>query len=758
MKLERHAEPASQKPHRLGTLAEPPVIPSDDPARSAGWSRRTRPPSRKLDLDAWAMAGVLLLLWVLLAVLPATRGVFLTERNLGTLLTQNAHVLVIAVGMTLVVVIRGIDLSVGAGVALTGVVAALLQLRLGVSAPLAIAAALACGAAIGAWQGLWISRLGLPAFVVTLAGFNAYRGRRTGPARARGLAPMHRDFAVVTGSLSAGATWIAVAAALAAGLAVTVRDAARRRAHGLAPPSPTVLAARVAGQVAVAAFVLLVFGGRGVPVPVLIAAVVVIGGAFVTRRTRFGRHVYAVGGNPEAARLSGIDVRRVTLWVYVIVGVLTAVAGVLLAGRVNGVTPGSQGQLLELDVITAVVIGGTSLLGGRGSVIGTLLGALVFGTLANGMNLLGVDSNWQLIAKGLILMTAVLFDVLSKGGGRVLYRALAVVLALVVVTVAIAARAPRTRPDVVFLLSTLQEERYHKDQRYFEARARALGLRATTLAADNDNAKQIAQVEDALTRGARVLVIQPTDSQAASTYVRLAHERGAKVIAYDRAIVSRDLDYYVSHDSRRVGVLQAEAAIAATGGKGRFVILAGQAGHSVATEITGGYDDVLGPYVARGDIEIVVRQSHSAWSPEQALRTVEDALARAGGRVDAILANNSGMARGAVQAIDAAGLHGVFIAGADADAANVDFVCQGKQAIEVLKDIQPLAETAADVAARLVRGERPAPGPTLALDGGQVPVAAVQVEVIGPAEVQRRLVDTGFLSAGDVPACRSLTR
>jgi D-xylose transport system substrate-binding protein len=308
-------------------------------------------------------------------------------------------------------------------------------------------------------------------------------------------------------------------------------------------------------------------------------------------------------------------------------------------------------------------------------------------------------------------------------------------------------------PQVAFLLSTLQEERYQKDLKYFEARAKQLGVTVTTLAADNDNAKQIAQVEDALTRGAKVLVIQPTDSQAASTYVRLAHERGAKVIAYDRAIVSAELDYYVSHDSYKVGVLQAEAALAATGGKGTYVILSGQAGHSVAAEITRGYDDTLAPYIAKGDIQIVARQSHSSWSPEQALRTVEDALAKSGGRIDAILANNSGMARGAVQALGAAGKAGVFVAGADADAANVNFVCEGKQSIEVLKDIAPLAETAADVAAKLVKGETPAAGATLALGGGQVPVAAVRVEVVRKNDVKKLLVDTGFLTAGELPAC-----
>ena len=296
-----------------------------------------------------------------------------------------------------------------------------------------------------------------------------------------------------------------------------------------------------------------------------------------------------------------------------------------------------------------------------------------------------------------------------------------VAISLVLLGTACKAHEP---PQVAFLLSTLQEERYQKDVKYFEARAKELGIRTMTLAADNDNAKQIAQVEDALTQGAKVLVIQPTDSKTASAYVRIAHEHGAKVVAYDRAIESRDLDFYVSHDSYRVGVLQAQAAIAATGGKGKYVILSGQAGHSVAAEITRGYEDTLAPYVSKKQIEVVLQQNHSAWSPEQALRTVEDAIARTGGKIDAILANNSGMARGAVQAIaklpsTSSGKPNVFVAGADADAANVNFVCQGKQTIEVLKDIQPLASTAADVAKQLLstpsprRSRRsPSPAPT----------------------------------------------
>jgi D-xylose transport system substrate-binding protein len=303
---------------------------------------------------------------------------------------------------------------------------------------------------------------------------------------------------------------------------------------------------------------------------------------------------------------------------------------------------------------------------------------------------------------------------------------------------------------VAFLLSTLQEERYQKDQRYFEEAARRHGLAPFTLSADNDNARQLAQLEDALSRQAKVLVIQPTDSAAAGGYVAKAHALGAKVVAYDRFIPGAD--FYVAHDSYRVGVIQAEQALRATGGRGAFVILNGQSGHSVASEIARGYRETLAPYVARGDVTIVVEKNHDAWSPEQALNTVEDAIAKTRGDLQAVLANNSGMARGAVQAIQAAGLGGrtIFIAGADADAANVNYVCEGKQSIEVLKDIKPLAEEAASVTAALVQGK--------AVDARSrmagVPVVAVPVVLVTADNVKSIAVESGFHTAADLPACR----
>ena len=304
-------------------------------------------------------------------------------------------------------------------------------------------------------------------------------------------------------------------------------------------------------------------------------------------------------------------------------------------------------------------------------------------------------------------------------------------------------------PKVAFLLSTLQEERYKKDQRYFEEMAKTHNLSAFTLSADNDNARQLSQVEDALSRGAKVLVIQPTDSAAAAGYVGKARAKGAKVVAYDRSIPGAD--FYVAHDSRRVGELQALEAIKSTQGKGNYVLLSGQSGHSVATEITRGYTETLKPYTDKGDIKIVMEKNHDAWSPEQALKTVEDAISKTKGDIQAILANNSGMARGAVQAIAAAKLDGkgIFIAGADADAANVNYVCEGKQSVEVLKDIKPLAEKAASVAAALAKGQ----SVEATSNQSGVPVVAVPVLLITSNDVKSRLIDSGFHAASALPAC-----
>lgn len=709
---------------------------------------------------------VLLAMWLVLGAHPETRDAFLTASNFSNLTAQVAEIIVIGVGMTLVVLVGGIDLSVGAGMALSGVIAARLQIEMHQPAWVAVMAAIAVSAIVGAWHGLLVTRLSIPPFIATLSGFLAYRGAAVVLSGARGLAPMGEDFQKLGGRLPPSLSVALALAGAVTGIALVLRRVARRRALGLTVMPPGSLGLRIVAIVAVSIFVAVVYRD-GVPVPVLIAASSAALGAFVLRKTRLGRYAFAIGGNQEAARLSGVPIAKVTMAIYIATGVLTALAGIIATARTNGVTPATTGLTRELQVVTAVVIGGTSLAGGRGTMIGTLIGALVIGTLQNGMNLMGVNSNWQNIVTGQILLGAALLDVLSskkdlsRRTKRVAMTALGVAVAGALV--AVVARGKTTVSDstgvtnakdqtsVAFLLSTLQEERYQKDQKYFETKAKALGLHAFTLAADNDNGKQLAELEDALSRGAKIVVIQPTDSVAAASYVEKAHARGAKVIAYDRSIKSDALDYYVAHDSFNVGKIIADEAVKATGGKGNFVLLNGQAGHSVANEIGLGIHSVLDPLVAKGAIKIVVEQSHDSWSPEQSLKTVEDAIAKTSGDVQAILAHNSGMARGAVQGLAAAGLKNIFIGGADADAANVNYVCEGKQTIEVLKDIAPLAETAAEVAAALAKGEKVH---ATQVQGSGPATVSVPVRLITKDNAKALLVDSGFHAASAVPACK----
>jgi D-xylose transport system permease protein len=354
-------------------------------------------------------AAVLIFLWLGLALHPATREAFLTPENLSNVTAQIAEIVIIGVGMTFVVLTGGIDLSVGAGMALFGVVAATLQIDHHQPAYVAIAAALAVSVLVGLWHGLLVAKLKIPPFIATLSGFLAYRGLALLLSDARGLAPMGNDFAFLGERISPTASILTCVCGFALAIAILIETDRRRRAFELPAPSPWLRA--IQGVVLTLVFLALLWVYReGMPVPVLIAAVVTVIGAIQLTSSRLGRYAFAIGGNAEAARLSGIPVTRVKVSVYLLTAVLTAVAALIAAARTNGVTPGNMGLLRELHVITAVVIGGTSLSGGRATMLGTLLGALIFGTLSNGMNLLGLSSNWQLILTGMILLGASTLD------------------------------------------------------------------------------------------------------------------------------------------------------------------------------------------------------------------------------------------------------------------------------------------------------------------------------------------------------------
>ena len=339
-------------------------------------------------------------------------GLFLHPLNFANLLKQMAVTGVLAVGMLAVIVARQIDLSVGSVVGLAGGIAAMTQ---GYGLATSLASAIVIGVAVGALQGSLAAWANIPAFIVTLGGLLTWRGvilylskGETIPIRL----PVFRSIGVSLLQPSVGLALGAIAIAVVIWL--TLRRNATRRRHGLPPSSPPATIARIV--VPSALIVLFVYHMNlqgGVPLPVLVLVVVSLIGAFVMRTTTFGRYLYAIGSNPEAARLSGIDNQRHVLGAFCFLGALVGVAAVLHTGRVGSSSP-DAGSLMELDAIAACVIGGTSLMGGRGTVPGALLGALIMASLDNGMSLLSVENATQYIIKGAVLVAAVGFDMAGR--------------------------------------------------------------------------------------------------------------------------------------------------------------------------------------------------------------------------------------------------------------------------------------------------------------------------------------------------------
>ncbi len=312
-------------------------------------------------------------------------------------------------------------------------------------------------------------------------------------------------------------------------------------------------------------------------------------------------------------------------------------------------------------------------------------------------------------------------------------------LASMLMTWGACSRSNSNELKVGFILDNMQEERYAKDKRYFTEAAERLGAKVIFASADSSVSKQMDQVENMIASGVKALVIQPVDSKAAKSMVEKVKKAGIPVIAYDRIIEDPQLDLYVTQDSFKVGVLQAEAAVAATKGKGNYVILSGAPGHSVAETITKGALSVLNQYP---EIKVVVHQWHEGWSTKLAMNTAENALTANNDNIAAILANNSGMARGAVQAAAARNLNSkIFIAGADADLTAIKDIVAGRQHFEVLKAIEPLARASAEAAVKLARGESITPD---AVTETGIKVMNTPVFAVTPENLNEVIINSGF--------------
>ena len=375
-----------------------------------------QPKSLKIDtgqLRAYVMIAVLALIWLYFHW--ATGSIFLTSRNLSNLATQMSVTGILAVGMLMVIVSGNIDLSVGSVLGFTGGIAAVTLTNLGYGLPASILLAIVVGILIGVFHGALVTYLNIPAFIVTLGGLLAWRGAVKWLLGGYTVPVSDETFkAIGNNNLPPLAGWILAVVAILFVLFIAYRNARSIKDYGLGDANYGGEALKAIIPVAfILAFIWVMNSFQGVPIPVLILVVVALLGAFLTNSTTFGRYLYAIGGNADAARLSGINNKRNVLKVFGLLGALTGIASLIFTARVRSAAP-DAGVLKELDAIAACVIGGASLVGGRGTIFGACVGALIMASLDNGMSLLNVRDFMQDIIKGSILVAAVGLDMFGK--------------------------------------------------------------------------------------------------------------------------------------------------------------------------------------------------------------------------------------------------------------------------------------------------------------------------------------------------------
>ncbi|MGI6674684.1 MAG: multiple monosaccharide ABC transporter permease [Limnochordia bacterium] len=371
---------------------------------------------------------LLALLVIILAFQLMTNGTLLKPMNVSNLIFQNAYVVILAVGMLMCILTGGnIDLSVGSVVALVGACAGTFIITWGWNSHLSILLCLLIGLAIGVWQGFWIAYARIPAFIVTLAGMLVFRGLTLIVLGGLTLAPFPADFlAYSTGYIpdvfaNLGLFGLRNSTSLLIGILVAIvycvsqiRSWFWRKKKEYDVENPAILTLKMAIVSAAVIWLFYTLGAyRGVPKVLITVGIILIAYNYLTQQTVIGRHLYALGGNEKAARLSGVKTRKLLFLAYVNMAFLASIAGIVFAARLNSASP-QAGQSFEMDAIASCFIGGASAYGGIGTVGGTLIGAMIMGILNNGMSIMGISSNVQQVVKGLVLLGAVAFDVLGK--------------------------------------------------------------------------------------------------------------------------------------------------------------------------------------------------------------------------------------------------------------------------------------------------------------------------------------------------------
>jgi D-xylose transport system permease protein len=365
------------------------------------------------DVRKYVMVFALIGIWLLFGFL--SDGAFLFPRNMSNLFRQTVFTSLLAFGMLNVIVIGQIDISVGSLAGLSGGVLAILNVWKHVPPQVAIAITLALGLALGLWNGWWVAYRNVPAFIVTLAGMLVFRGILVGLTDGITIGPLDPIFSVLgQGFINPTIGWILAIIGIVVFIFLQYNGWKRRTALGMAPEN--IILRIIIFSVLIVGFVFWVNAYNGIPNPVALMVVFFIVFNYVTTNTVFGRRLFAIGGNQSASRLAGINIKRQTLIVFAINGLMAAIAGIVLSSRLNSASV-IAGDSAEFDAIAACVVGGTSLMGGIGSTFGAIVGAIVIASLDNGMGLLDVPSFWQTIVKGLVLLLAVWFDMSRKKEG-----------------------------------------------------------------------------------------------------------------------------------------------------------------------------------------------------------------------------------------------------------------------------------------------------------------------------------------------------
>ncbi|BBC36193.1 Ribose ABC transporter, permease [Streptomyces graminofaciens] len=574
------------------------------------------PGLRRLLLDNGALTALI----VLVIAMSALSGDFLTADNLLNVGVQAAVTAILAFGVTFVIVSAGIDLSVGSVAALSATVLAWSATSQGIPVAIAVVMAIATGIVCGLVNGFLVSYGKLPPFIATLAMLSVARG---------------------------------LSLVISQGSPIALPDSVSHLGDTL---------------------------GGWLPVPVLVMIVMGLITAFVLGRTYIGRSMYAIGGNEEAARLSGLRVKKQKLAIYAFSGLFAAAAGIVLAARLSSAQP-QAAQGYELDAIAAVVIGGASLAGGTGKASGTLVGALILAVLRNGLNLLSVSAFWQQVVIGVVIALAVLLDTVRRkagatpvaggagagGSGNRGRQAATYVLAAVVAAAVVGAMSflhsgssEAKTQKIGLSLSTLNNPFFVQIRAGAQDEAKKLGVDLTVTDAQNDASQQANQLQNFTSEGLGTIIVNPVDSDAVAPAAKAVNKAGIPLVAVDRSVNDANTTALVASDNTAGGRQAAEALAEKLGGKGRIVVLQGQAGTSASRERGAGFAEGLKAYPG---IEVVAKQP-ADWDRTKGLDVMTNLL-QANPDVDGVFAENDEMALGAIKALGSKAGKSVQVIGFD---------------------------------------------------------------------------------------------